>query len=167
MQGRRNFCTMPRPTSCSSINTGRRTASPHRTMKPQITAAFIVCLTGTIFLAGAGTRSVQTIPGAPAGWEAGSPREEIRPDFAYEPKGGADGKGCFVIRADGREGLDGYWTKTFEVTGGKAYRFAALFKSHGEILARRSIVAKLDWRDDQGQSVPLDEATVAGYLRGS
>jgi len=72
-----------------------------------------------------------------------------------------------IIRADGRQGLDGYWTKTFEVTGGKTYRFAALFKTQGVTLARRSIVAKLDWRDDHGKNVPLDEPTVAGYLRGS
>jgi predicted amidohydrolase len=34
-------------------------------------------------------------------------------------------------------------------------------------LPRRSIVAKLDWADDAGAGVPLDEPTVANYLRGS
>jgi predicted amidohydrolase len=34
------------------------------------------------------------------------------------------------------------------------------------MLPRRSIVAKLDWRDREGRNVPLDEPTVASYLRG-
>lgn len=34
-------------------------------------------------------------------------------------------------------------------------------------MVRRSVLAKVDWRDAQGHSVPLDEPTVAGYLRGS
>src|SRR5205814_35949 len=52
---------------------------------------------------------------APAGWQTFSPRAELRPAFAYERKGGLDGKGCFIIRADAREGLDGSWTRTFPV----------------------------------------------------
>src|SRR5262245_23135561 len=63
---------------------------------------------------------------APDGWTTAAPREEIRPTFVYEPKGGPDGKGAFVIRTDRHDGLDGWWTKTFPVTGGKHYRFQAL-----------------------------------------
>ena len=66
---------------------------------------------------------------APDGWTAAAPRDEIRPEFAFEPKGGPDGAGCLVIRADGREGLDGYWTKTFPIAGGKYYRFAARWEA--------------------------------------
>src|SRR4051794_6674935 len=46
---------------------------------------------------------------APDGWRAAAPRDEIRPRFDYRPKGGKDGKGAFLIIADDREGLDGYW----------------------------------------------------------
>jgi len=105
--------------------------------------------------------------GAPAGWRTRAPREEIRPEFAFEPQGGLDGSGCFIIRADGREGLDGSWTKSFAIEGGKPYQFSAFYKAKSVALPRRSVVAKLDWRDANGQSVPLDEPTVAGYLRGS
>ncbi len=105
--------------------------------------------------------------GTPEGWQTGAPREELRPAFAYEPKGGADGQGCFIIRADGREGLDGWWTRTYPVEGGKAYRFVARYQANSVAVPRQSVVAKLDWRDAQSGSVPLDEPTVAGYLRGS
>src|SRR6266568_7179490 len=100
---------------------------------------------------------------APAGWMTGAPRAEIQPEFEFDAGGGSDGNGCLIIRADSREGLDGWWTKTFPISGGKAYRFSALFKSSSVPIARRSIVAKIDWQDDQGENVPLDEPTVASY----
>ena len=59
-----------------------------------------------------------TKPGVvPDGWTTAAPRDEIRPKFAYDARGGRDGKGAFVITADGREGLDGWWTKTIAVRG--------------------------------------------------
>jgi predicted amidohydrolase len=100
---------------------------------------------------------------APAGWAAASPREEIRPAFAYEPAGGADGKGAWVIRADRREGLHGWWAKTFPVAGGKHYRFSALYQADGVALPRRSVVARLLWQDDRGRKVPLDRPTAKSY----
>jgi predicted amidohydrolase len=105
--------------------------------------------------------------GTPAGWSTSSPRDEIRPAFAYDPKDGPARDGCFIIRADAREGLDGCWTRSFPVEGGQHYHFQALYRAQSVATPRRSVVAKLDWRDARGQSVPLDEPTVAGYLRGS
>ena len=104
---------------------------------------------------------------APAGWQTTAPRDEIRPAFAFDPAGGADKTGCFIIHTDAREGQDGSWTKSFPVAGGKYYHFSALYQAHSVDVPRRSVLAKLDWRDAQGGNVPLDEPTVAGYLRGS
>jgi predicted amidohydrolase len=103
----------------------------------------------------------------PPGWRAGSPRDEIRPAFSYDPQGGPAGAGCWVIRADAREGLDGAWTTTFPVTGGNWYRFSALYEAKSVALLRRSLVAKLDWQDARGDAVVCDEPTVANYLLGS
>jgi predicted amidohydrolase len=104
---------------------------------------------------------------APDDWTTSAPRPEIRPDFAYQPAGGPGGKGAFVITADRREGLDGCWTKTFAVTGGKHYRFEALYRAKGVAVPRRSVVVKVNWRDARGKQVPLDEPAVTGYLRGA
>lgn len=104
---------------------------------------------------------------APAGWQTTAPRDEIRPAFAFDPAGGADKTGCFIIRTGAEEGQDGSWTKTFSVVGGKYYHFSALYRARSVDLPRRSVLAKLDWRDAHGSNVPLDEPTVAGYLRGS
>src|SRR5947209_9178652 len=46
---------------------------------------------------------------APDGWTTAAPRDEIRPAFAYDPQGGPDGKGCFTITADRRDGLARCW----------------------------------------------------------
>lgn len=101
------------------------------------------------------------------GWEAQAPRNEIRPLFEYDSKGGFSGSAGYLIRTDGREGLDGCWTRIFPVAGGKDYAFSALYQAKGVELPRRSVVAKLDWQDAEGKAVPLDEPTIAGYLRGS
>jgi predicted amidohydrolase len=101
---------------------------------------------------------------APDGWSVAAPRDEIRPQFAFEPRGGANGGPCFVIRADAREGLDGWWTRTFPVTAGQCYRFSVLARAEGVALPRRSVVVKLNWRDEKGRAVPESEPTVTTVL---
>jgi predicted amidohydrolase len=104
---------------------------------------------------------------APGDWVSAAPRDEIRPDFAFDARGGPGGKGCLVISADRREGLDGWWTKTFPVTSGRHYRFMTHYRAEGVAVPRRSVVAEIHWRDAQGRKVPLDQPAVAGYLRGA
>jgi hypothetical protein len=87
--------------------------------------------------------------------------------FAYDAKGGRNGAGCFIIRADQREGLAGYWHKTFGVRGGRYYAFASAYQASAVPVPRRSIVAEIQWQDDRGRQVPLDEPVVTSYLRGA
>ena len=94
---------------------------------------------------------------APDGWRAAAPRDEIRPQFDYSPKGGKDGKGAFLIIADDREGLDGYWVKTFSITGGKHYRFFALRRVENVTAPNRSVVARILWQDANGKPVNWDK----------
>ncbi|HZK82710.1 MAG TPA: carbon-nitrogen hydrolase family protein [Humisphaera sp.] len=119
------------------------------------------------------SRGVNAIPGdgrasiAPAaeGWTTASPRDEIKPDFEYATTGGSEGRSCLIIRADSRPGLDGCWTKSFPVTGGKHYRFSALYWTHNVRVPRRSVVAKIDWRDEHGNPVNLDKPPVEDHLQ--
>ena len=103
----------------------------------------------------------------PEGWQQASPREEIRPQFAFWPTGGRDRKGSLVIAADGREGLDGFWVKSFQVTGGKSYRFQAYRSVENIDSPRRSVVARILWVDEQGKEVLRDSPVVSGYLKGA
>ena len=96
-----------------------------------------------------------------------SPRDEIRPTFAYAAKGGRDGKGAFLITHDRREGLDGAWVKTFPVEGGRFYRFHAVRKSTGVPVPRRSALVRIDWQNDRGNRVPRDTPVATNFLKGA
>ena len=72
-----------------------------------------------------------------------------------------------IVDSARRDGVDGYWTKAFPVTGGRHYRFDARYQAKGVDLLRHSVVAEIHWRDAEGRHVPLDEPAVSGYLRGA
>jgi predicted amidohydrolase len=103
-------------------------------------------------------------PAPPDGWTTVSPRDEIRPRFGYDPRGGPDGRPAFVIQTDDRVGRIGGWKRTFPVTGGKHYRFSALHKAVNVPVPRRSVVAKLVWKDPAGKLCPCDGPTAGGNL---
>ena len=101
---------------------------------------------------------------SPDGWEAGAPRDEIRPRFSYEDRGGPGGAPALTIASDAREGLNGYWRKTFPVTGGGWYRFYALSKTENMTAPRRSAVVEIVWQDDQGKTAPTDMGSVEAEM---
>src|SRR5690242_19741920 len=65
---------------------------------------------------------------APEGWKPGAPRDEIRPQFGYEPDGGPGGRPALIISSE-TAGGNGYWRKTFTLAPGQFYRFSAFFKA--------------------------------------
>ena len=71
-------------------------------------------------------RPTRSFPWPPPTVGRRSPRDEIQPEFSYNPTGGPDGSGSLVIRTDQREGLHGYWTRSFPVVGGRYYAFRVL-----------------------------------------
>jgi len=132
-----------------------------RTLIPRFAVLF------TCLHAAAGFGAETAANSVPEGWTTAAPRDELRPAFAFDAKGGRNGAGCFIIRADQREGLDGCWRKTFPVQGGKHYAFGASYKASGVPVPRRSIVAEIHWQNNEGRQVPLDEPIVTSYLRGA
>lgn len=92
----------------------------------------------------------------PEGWQTLAPRDEIRPTFSFEPSGGPKKVGSFVILHDGREGLDGWFQKSFAVRGGDCYRFRAVRKLTEVSVPRRSALVRVLWQDDAGQMVSAD-----------
>ena len=108
----------------------------------------------------------QYSPDPPAGWQPMAPREEIRPRFSYDAKGGPRGSGSFVITADSREGLDGWWEKTYPIAGGKHYQFHALRKVDKVEVPRRSAVVRISWQDDKGKMVPVDPPSATDSGKG-
>jgi predicted amidohydrolase len=94
---------------------------------------------------------------APEGWQTLAPREEVRPQFSYNPQGGLSGKGALVIAAGKLEGLDGHWAKTFPVKGGHYYQFRALRRVENVASPRRSVLTRILWRDAQDHPPRRDE----------
>ena len=88
------------------------------------------------------------------GWTHASPREEIAPAFATQPKGGRDGGPRLLIQADGREGLQGWWKKSFSIQGGRHYRFTSFRRAEHLPVPRRNVVARLLLPDAAGKPVP-------------
>ena len=122
---------------------------------------WILMICGTLIAAS--TAIGQDTPG---GWKAAAPRDEIKPSFKYEAKGGPANGERLIIQCDEREGLDGCWTKTLPVEGGKHYRFSARRRIEHIESPRRSVVARLLWRDDLGKPVKREEPVVTSYLKG-
>jgi predicted amidohydrolase len=92
----------------------------------------------------------------PTGWSALSPREEIRPAFSYEPSGGPKEAGSFAIQHDEREGLDGWFERSFAVTGGQFVRFQVVRKLTNVPVPRRSALVRIRWQNDAGKMVSAD-----------
>jgi hypothetical protein len=103
----------------------------------------------------------------PDGWTSRASRDEIKPQFSYEPAGGRDGTGGFVIEADQREGLAGWWeTVHLDIHGGKYYRFQVWRKTENIAVPRRAAVARVIWRDDRGRTLTHEEPSDAPYAPG-
>src|SRR5262249_17308786 len=68
--------------------------------------------------------------------------------------------------ADEREGLHGWWQKTFSVTGGQFYRFSAWRRTENIAVPRRSVLARVLWRDDAGKEVKRRYGVVANFAHG-
>ncbi|MCH7729314.1 MAG: hypothetical protein IH991_22970, partial [Planctomycetes bacterium] len=64
-----------------------------------------VCLAALVLVTLVAT-TLSAADGYPEGWTTAAPRDEIKPNFAYSPNAGRDGKGGFIIEHDEREGLD-------------------------------------------------------------
>lgn len=102
-----------------------------------------------------------------AGWRTVAPREEIRPVFSFDAAGGPSAAGSWIITHDQREGLDGWFARTFAVQGGDYYRFHAVRKVTQVAVPRISALARVCWQDDAGHIVPADvspeQARVLGH----
>ncbi|NUM53577.1 MAG: carbon-nitrogen hydrolase family protein [Candidatus Hydrogenedentes bacterium] len=100
------------------------------------------------------------------GWTQESTRDEVRPAFAFDAKGGADGNGALTVTTDAREGQDGRWVTTVPVSGGKWYRFHALYRVHNVDVPRRAVSARFIWKDEAGNHALRDAPGADTYAGG-
>ncbi|MCS7469868.1 hypothetical protein NZK35_24720 [Stieleria sp. ICT_E10.1] len=100
-------------------------------------------------------------------WTSVAPREEIEPIFQSKPSADGDPTGLeLIIRADDRQGLSGHWRRSVPVVGGRHYQFSVLRKTDGIEHPRRSAIARLLWRDKNGQKVKHAAPAIDSFRRG-
>jgi len=123
-------------------------------LKPGWILAACLILSGSLLLSTVRSLAAETagIARAPAGWRAAAPRDEIRPAFSFEPSGGPDSKGAFVIATDDRRGLAGDWAETVPVTGGHFYHFSVWRKTSGDPCPRRDSIVRILWLNARGRT---------------
>ena len=98
------------------------------------------------------------------GWDALAARDEVRPKFSFDESGGPTRNGSLVIETGAQAGLDGHWAKTFDVEGGRWYRFHAQRREAGVDSPQRCVLARISWRDEHGHAVRHDGPGAHAYL---
>ncbi len=100
------------------------------------------------------------------GWTQEAAREETRPAFTFDAKGGANANGALIVTTDNRDGLDGRWVTKVPVEGGKTYAFRALYRAENVEVPRRSVQARIIWKDDAGIQALRDVPGAVSYAGG-
>lgn len=103
---------------------------------------------------------------APSGWTFASPRSEAEPAHAWNPKAGREGKGAWVIETGEGEQWIGCWETALPVQGDRWYEFTAWRKHSAMLEARRSVVARVLWQDENGKPVQWEAPAKSGYAKG-
>lgn len=89
-------------------------------------------------------------------WKQRAPRDEISPRFSLEKSAGPNGEPCLAIHHDKRINLDGFYEKSFQVTGGEYYRFQVQRKLLNVAVPRCSALIRILWHDANGRMVEAD-----------
>ena len=132
-------------------------------------ATFVLFLVALFGLSVASVSAVDVGAGVKDGemeWRQVAPRDEIRPQFEYSPRGGPKGAGRLMLSAGDQPGLMGWWEARVPVSGGATVEFTVWRKSVGIEVPRRTAVVRLLWRDSSGKPVLHDEPSNASYLKG-
>jgi predicted amidohydrolase len=128
-------------------------------MKPYFALGQMLCLAGLAL-------PVLASEIGPLGWTPHAPREEIRPEFAWEATGGPQSTETLIIRAGDRTGLAGHWEQTLAVTGGLYYRFSVERQLTNIDVPRRAAIARIIWLTASGQHATHAEPSFASYRPG-
>lgn len=101
-----------------------------------------------------------------SGWQFRFPRAEAAPNHHISSSEGRDGKGALLIETGTGNHWMGSWCKEFAVEGGASYEFEVWRHFTAMPEARRCVVARVHWLDEQGQAVYWEEPATEGYAKG-
>jgi predicted amidohydrolase len=90
---------------------------------------------------------------SPGEWVSWTPRDEIKPRFTVDAAKGRSGRGALKIQTREPSEFGAWRTKVSAVQGGRVYRFSAWYRCQNVANERRSLIARLEWLDENGQAV--------------
>ncbi len=117
---------------------------------------FTSAILGLLILVLPGVRAMEK---ATDGWEMKAPRDEIGVDGTHGARSNS-----LTLASPEKEGMNGFWEKTFPIEGGKPYRFFALRKAEGVEHERRSCVVRIEWYDAEGGRVDSPHRVNPAYF---
>ncbi|MEM8734789.1 MAG: hypothetical protein AAGG44_11230, partial [Planctomycetota bacterium] len=85
------------------------------------------------------------------GWNRESKRPEVAPEFSHFKT--KSGELVLAMSGEGRETVDGAWTKAVPIRGGSTVRFTAFKRTRGVQAPTRSALVKITWQDASGKMV--------------
>src|SRR5262245_57202729 len=88
-----------------------------------------------------------------AAWKQWSPRQEIAPKFAFDLKGGRDGRVALKIAANASSDSGACRSTLGHLRAGQIYRFNAWYRTKDVDDVRRSVISRLEWLDATGKPV--------------
>ena len=94
------------------------------------------------------------------GWKFESQRDQISPKWYNDTKTTFNNKPTLGLSGDGKEYIDGHWTKTVSVEEGQYYQFKSFFKTIKVEEPGRCIQGRVIWLDQAGKQVGFTEYPV-------
>ncbi len=94
----------------------------------------------------------------PDGWSTDSPRPELAPRFRVERQDRGAAHAYYLgIAGGGHPAPDGRWLRRVPIAAGAHYRFAAEYRAQDVATPTRSVLARVEWLDEQGKRVGTPE----------
>jgi len=94
------------------------------------------------------------------GWKFESQRDQISPKWYNDTKNTFHNKPTLGLSGDGKEYVDGHWSKTVSVDAGQYYQFKTFFTIAKVEEPGRCIQGRVIWLDQAGQQVGFTEYPV-------
>lgn len=93
-------------------------------------------------------------------WTNWSPRDEISPQFSLDVRGGKTKRSALRIDTDSPTQFGAWRTRLINVVPEKVYKFNAWYRVKNVKNERRSVIARLEWLDKNGNSARPPEYTI-------